>query len=388
MRVLFVPFPTAPISHVLPLLALDTLLRDTDIETAFLLPRGGHPIVSQVADCVLDIDHQGFRTEMEAYAKFAPDVVVDDASPTTIYASTMTRTPRIAIQRTGMFPGAIPRHAHHRHSMGLQIEQLPDVTFMGLKQPRTFAELFEAKIKIVPGIPTIEVLPPALQNDPSYVFAGPLIMPDYLVEQIGYLDNARRSPNGIEFKSFNPLLEFLASTREQRKVYITFGSVAKAMSTIFDCIRYLLDLGIVVITSIRVDELTDQQRSLYYHAVYLPLHLVCANVDLAIHHCGSATYHYPILHDLPAITIGTLCYDRDDVAMRLEELGVSEHIPAPEECSDFFERFRLSVDRYFDESTNLRQQRLNSIRQIKQGIATTSAVFDFEQVLYDAIEPE
>jgi UDP:flavonoid glycosyltransferase YjiC (YdhE family) len=385
MRVLFVPFPTAPISHVLPLLALDTMLRDSDIETAFLLPRGGHPIVSQVTDCVLDIDHQGFRTEMEAYAKFAPDVVVDDASPTTLHAARLTNTPRVAIQRTGMFPGTVPRHAHHRHSMGLQVDQMADVTFMGLEQPKSFADLFEARIKIVPGIRTIEALPPAVRDDPSYVFAGPLIMPDYMVDQVGYLDSARRAPAGVEFKSLNPVLEFLARQRGHQKVYLTFGSVARAMPVIFDCIRWLLDQGIAVVTSVKVDELTDRQRELYYHAVYLPLHLVCSNIDLAIHHCGSATYHYPILHNVPAITIGTLCYDRDDVAARLEELGASEHIPSPEECPDFAERFRAAVERYFDTATGVRRRRTEQVARLRQEIAATQAAFDFEDVLESAL---
>ena len=386
MRVLFVPFPTAPISHVLPLLALDKMLYDTDIETAFLLPKGGHAIISQVTDCVLDIDHEGFRTEMAAYAKFSPDIVVDDASTTTRYATQLARIPRIAIQRTGMFPGTKPRHAHHHHSMGITVDQLPDVSFMGLKQPTTFEELFEAPFKIVPGIPTIEVLPPTVPDPESYIFAGPLLMDDYMIDYAGFFETASQNLGPVEFQSFNPLLSFFAAHQDRRKVYLTFGSVAKAMPIIFECIRYLLDQGIVVVTSIKLDHLTPQQQELYYHATYLPLHLVCANVDLAIHHCGSATYHYPILHTLPALTIGTQCYDRDDVAARLAELGASEHLPSPAECEDFTERFKQAIQRFFDDSNQIRQQRTQVVQHLKQQIHNTSAQFDFEQLLYAVMQ--
>ena len=46
---------------------------------------------------------------MRAYKKFGPDVVVDDANPGTGLASALARITRLAIQRTGMFPGAEPQ---------------------------------------------------------------------------------------------------------------------------------------------------------------------------------------------------------------------------------------------------------------------------------------
>ena len=40
-----------------------------------------------------------------------------------------------------------------------ELRDLPDVTFLGLPQPKTFTDFFKADMKIVPGIRSIELLP-------------------------------------------------------------------------------------------------------------------------------------------------------------------------------------------------------------------------------------
>src|ERR671938_606149 len=87
MKILFVPGPKDLVAHYLPLLALNRMLGGTSFETAFLVPRSNHGTMRQFGVNVLDIDHIGFRTEVLAYKKFKPDVVVDDTSVTTGYAT-------------------------------------------------------------------------------------------------------------------------------------------------------------------------------------------------------------------------------------------------------------------------------------------------------------
>ena len=83
---------------------------------------------------------------------------------------------------------------------------------LGLPEPKAYSDLFQAPYKIVPGIPSIEVLPPALQNDPSYFFAGPLVMDDYLV---GNIRRKRRSLS--DSKNFDSLQEFFAKHSDRNE---------------------------------------------------------------------------------------------------------------------------------------------------------------------------
>jgi UDP:flavonoid glycosyltransferase YjiC (YdhE family) len=111
------------------------------------------------------------------------------------------------------------------------------------------------------------------------------------------------------------------------------------------------------------------------------MHLVSSHVDLMVHQCGSGTYHYPLLHNVPAITIGTQCYDREEVAVRLEELGASTHIPSPAECDDFVERFKRTVAEHLGESGARLQERRECLSRLKNEIEQTVAAFDFEGLL-------
>jgi len=386
MRVLFVPMLEGGLAHLLPLLALNKMLNGTSAEAAFLVPRYQHEIIRQSGVQVLDVDHTGFRTELPTYKKFAPDVVVDDASLTTGAATTLARKPRVAIQRTGMFPGSVPRNSNHGHSMQIGPKELKEewatLAHFGLPTPQKFSDLFKADFKIVPGIRSIEVLPPPLQADASYFFAGPLIMDDYLV---GKFNTSRAHVNLSEARNFDLLQRFFDAHRERRVIYATFGTIARAGHTLFTCLQHLLDEGVAIVTSINVKGLSAAQQELYFWARYLPMSFVCSHVNLMIHHCGSGTYHYPIMSGVPGLTIGTRCYDRDDVAVRLEELGASVHIGAPEESEDFIEKFRQAIERYFGDGGEYIAEKKHNIAKLKEEIARTTAAFDFEKVLQRAV---
>ena len=182
-------------------------------------------------------------------------------------------------------------------------------------------------------------------------------------------------------KRFEPLAAFFEKHRQRRVVYLTFGTMAQASGPIFESIRHLLDADIAVVSSIKPEGLTAPQEELYYFGSYLPMHFICSNVDLMIHQCGSGTYHYPILHNVPAITIGTQCFDREHVALRLEECGVSVHLPAPNECEDFVKLFKDTVEKYFDPTGVFMEAKRQRLAALNEKIKLTAAAFDFESVL-------
>jgi hypothetical protein len=387
MKALFVPMLQGGLAHLLPLVALNKMLANTSVETAFLVPRQQHAILRQSGIKVLDIDHQGFRSEIPAYKKYAPDVVVDDASITTAAATLFTGVPRVAIQRTGMFPGDVPRNKKHGHSMAISKDDLKSkwagLASLGLPEPKAFSDLFHASYKIVPGIPSIEVLPTALQNDPTYFFSGPLVMDDYLVDNLG--GGSKTGFSLSDCKNFAPLQKFFEHNRGRRRIYVTFGTVARPTQEVHDCLQFLMDNGIAVVSSIKLDNLNEAQRELYYYATYLPMHYVCANVDLMVHHCGCGTYQYPLMHEVPSIIVGTQCHDRDDVGMRLDELGTSIYLPGPGENENFVGDFKRAIEQYFEESGSLIAEKKTNLAALNQEVERTVRDFDLECVLERAV---
>ena len=384
MKVLFVPMLQGGLSHLLPLVALNKMLANTSVETAFLVPRQQHAMLKERGVPILNIDHNGFRTEIPAYKKFAPDVVVDDASLSTGAASLFTGVPRVAIQRTGMFPGDVPRNPKHGHSMAISAADLKNkwagLAHLGLPEPKVYSDLFQASYKIVPGIPSIEVLPEALRDDPTYFFAGPLVMDDYLVGNISGKYGFSLSTS----KNLSPLQEFFEKHRDRKRVYVTFGTVAKPTQEVRECLQFLMDNDLAVVSNIQLDNLSEAHQALHYYAAYLPMHYVCSNVDVMVHHCGCGTYQYPVMHEVPSIIIGTQCHDRDDVGMRLEELGTSVYLPGPRENENFVSDFKRTIEQFFADSGRLIQEKKKNLATLNREVERTVNNFNFESVLQKA----
>lgn len=385
MRVLFIPFDGA-VSHSIPLIALSRMLDKAAFKTAFLLPKEKQPLAARLGLNIVDIDYQcdnrhSFRTELRAYGLFSPDVVIDDTNPITGLATAFMKLPRATIQRTGLFPGSVPCDPNYDFSLkfDFDMKQLPDITFMGLPQPQKISDFFNADYKIVPSVPSIEQLPPSLIDDPTYVFSGPLLLEDYTIEH--FIASSSRAEG-----HFAALERFFAEHAHRRRIYITFGIVAKAGQQILSCMRRLIRQKTAVVTNIEVDGLSAEEGRYYFYAPYLPMNYVCENVDLMIHQCGSGTYHYPILHRLPMITIGTRKYDRDGVARRLQELGVSTHLKAPEERADFEEEFQQTVERYYASDGELAARMRQRMVALNEEISRTAAAFNLEAILQKAVK--
>lgn len=386
MRVLFIPFGGS-VSHSIPLIALSRMLDKAVFKVAFLLPRGRHQLAARFGLDTIDIDYlydqHSFRNELRAYGLFSPDVVIDDTNSVTGLTTEFVNLPRVTIQRTGLFPGSVPCDPSYEFSLEFDMKHVQNMAFMGLSQPQKFSDFFNAKYKIVPGIPSIEQLPPSLSNDPSYFFSGPLLLEDYMMDEVFKLPD--HSDSGLPAEEDLMSLErFFAEHAQRRRIYITMGTVAKAGPTIISCIRRLLRQRTAVVTNIIVEDLNAEDKQYYFRSLHLPLNYVCKNVDLMIHQCGSGTYHYPIINQVPTITIGTRTYDRDGVARRLQELGVSVHLKAPEERADFEEAFHESIARYYEDEALVAKTR-QRMAALNDEIARTTAAFNLGEVLQKAV---
>ncbi|HEX5085924.1 MAG TPA: nucleotide disphospho-sugar-binding domain-containing protein [Blastocatellia bacterium] len=358
-------------------------------KTAFLLPRSKRHLAAKFGLDSIDIDYlynqHSFRTELRAYGLFSPDVVIDDTNPVTGLTTALVKLPRVTIQRTGLFPGGAPCDPNYEFSLKFDMTQIPNMAFMGLPQPRTFSDFFSANCKIVPGIPSIEQLPPSLSYDPTYFFSGPLLLEDYMMEQVIDLPARADGAPGDE-GNYAALERFFAEHAQRRRIYITLGTVARVGPQILSCMRRLIRQRTAVVTSVELEGLSAEERKYYFYAAYLPMNYVCKNVDMMIHQCGSGTYHYPIIHKLPTITIGTRTYDRDGVARRLQELGVSTHLKAPEERPDFEEAFQEAIERYYELDCALVAETRQRMDALNEEISRTRAAFNLEAVLQKAVK--
>jgi UDP:flavonoid glycosyltransferase YjiC (YdhE family) len=364
-----------------PLIVLARAARRADptITTALLLPRRFHHFRAAAGVAVLDVDHQNvLRTELEGYAQFAPDLVVDDYSPSTYFATQIHGIPRVTIQRSGSFAGAPPRRPGDRHSLSLDTMKLPDVSALGLPQPASPYDMFAAAVHVIPAIPEIETLPDALAADPSYVYSGPLTPADEVAERLWSAAEPDAPRRAID--------AFLERCGARPIVFITIGTEAAVQRelapSLHACIARLLDLGLGVITTVPVPPLTEAQRRLHHYSPMLPMHHVCERVHLIVHHCGNSTYHYAILHAVPALTVGTGCFDRDDIGVRLQELGVARHLPLPE-GSAFPHTFVTTIVSMLQDGEWLRAA-TDRCAQLTREILRTSAAFRIESVLHHA----
>jgi hypothetical protein len=374
MRVLFIPCPTGGASHLIPLVKLHSLLAP-GVESAFLfsaqLKEDFGALCEQLFGIrVLDVDNLGsVSSQLAAYAKFPPDVVVDDTDLCSAYTRQCKRVPRVTIARTGIFPNIEPKNGAHSHSMGSLVGSMPSVASYGFTPFTRLADFFEADVRVVPGVRSVEIVDASLADDPNCRFAGPLIIDDVFVSD--------------EIKAF-----FLANQR-RKKIYLTYGAVqhAAAPAMIGEFIDHALRRGVAVVTNISRDSARFSRAfpTTFFQDDFLPMHFVCENVHGIFHHCGSATYHYPILHGMWSVTLGTQCYDRDDVATRLESLGVSRHIASPAENPGFLASLLGELDKLISAEPYVGDAARRSIAALKAEIVGASSGFSFMDALHSAV---
>ena len=357
-RVLFIPYFRGIPSHLITLLKLYQRLDAERYEAAFYLPRhaggnGSAPASDEVTRFfyggefydrigvpILDVDMKvPVSSDLAAYERFKPDLIIDDCSLSTGLVRRMRKVPRVTLLRT-TFSESGSRDARHKHSVDQAIEALREGSPSHFRVPQRLQDYCEAEVEVVPGVRSIEAPEHAADPRGRPFFAGPLLL-DEREETI--------------FQSPRLQAFFDRNLGTRRIAYITFGAIAvkKAPIKLVDCFRHLFETGFAVVTNVApahedFDVLTRAHGDRYICSRFLPMHYVCSRADLMIHVSSSGMYHYPLLHRKPAITLGTQCYDREGTARTMESLGLSRHVPAPEEADRFTTLFREAVASFLE----------------------------------------
>jgi hypothetical protein len=389
MNILTIPVLSGGASHIIPLYVLHQryFKKDPDISNYFLLGNGYHSNFINQDINVVGIDYSMYKTdssiekgklankiqkmEEEAFMLVNPNIIIEDCSFMAPLISEKNNIPRISIHRTGFFR-SLPnflRIKGHIHSMEKGEDGNKVVSIMPFIKERKInlnknktdinflKNYLNAKTKLIPGIPSIEILPKDIQNKESYFYTGPLLIEDNPTIKLQE-----------ELNEFNKINEY------RKKVFITTGLIDNTSIQRF--IEYLLENEYAIITTSKVKINNSHKSKLFYNS-FLPLNYICSKVDLIIHQCGSGIYHYPILNEKPAITIGTQCFDREDIAIRLEQLKISKHVPHLKDNENNFEIFKNCIKDY--ERGDLCDFEI--LKKLKAEVYETMLNFDMEKVI-------
>ncbi len=387
MKTLLVPYFNGGKSHQIPLYVLSQRYLKNSIDHTFLLPRKDHVNFLNRNSNVLDIDFdlnidvkskkgsavlQLIKKVEKAVSQFSPDFIVEDNALMNAVLSAHN-IPIISVHRTGFFRSIHPslRNSQHGHSMEKEGNRQFNYIFTcppsdsHTNKHNLSKEAFQlakqymlgAKTKLIPGVPSVEVLPSDIDKPESYFYTGPLLMKD--------------NPSPLLQQQIDT---FFTYHQDRKKAFVTTGLIDR--SEVSFLIQHLLDRDYAVITTVP-DVSFDAKPHRLLYSPFLPLDMICSKVDLVVHHCGSGMYHYPLLHLKPTITIGTQCYDREDVALRLEQLGVSKHTPSPYDDALYLEKFIQHVD-------TLEQNSLcnfDILSQLREEITNTMLGFNMQKAI-------
>jgi len=388
MNTLTIPALSGGASHLIPLYVLhQRYFRKLNVNNHFLVLEGKHETLKKSGIPVVPIDYNLqiqskdedlsihkdvlFKKQRDAYKHVQPTVIIEDNSFSTPLIAEKNNIPRISIHRTGFFR-SLPkeyRNPNHMHSLekGYKNEKSFDASFIfnsdfpSLKTNRSEVNLLRnylnAKTKLIPGIPSIEVLPENIKNRDSYFYTGPLTVEDNPSEALK-----------------NELDTFMNANADKKKVFITTGLIDRG--NISEYVAHLLNQNYAVIATAPIEVNETYQNQFFYNR-FLPLNFICTKVDLVIHQCGSGMYHYPILNEKPSITIGTQCYDREDVAIRLQQLGVNKHVPHPDDNAKYLAIFKEAVQQF----QNNTLCDFDQLKKLKEEIYNTMLSFDIEEVI-------
>lgn len=393
MNILNLPYFAGGLSHLLPLYVLHHkyIKHQAGINNYFLVNNSWQRfLAAQGIDSVpidffdnetlqqLSYDHSKVISyvvakQREAYDKVKPDLIIEDTAFSSPLVAEKNNVPRISIQRTGMFRSIDERYRNNTHVHSMQkgdgidrsavfsSTNVTGTTIFSDEDTLYLEKYSEPKAKIIPGIPTIERLPEDVADRDSYFYAGPLIVKD------------KPSKNLTD-----RLDEFLMINKQKQIVFITTGTVDK--TPIEQYIEFFVKRNYAVITTCDCELNKAYPQAILYNKL-LPLHHICKISNLVIHQCGSGMYHYPIMNRAPFLTLGTQCFDREDIAQRLQELGVSGHIPHPDDDPDHWQIFVELVAR-FENNTLTDYDMMDKLRK---EINETMANFNMEEVIRYAL---
>lgn len=393
MNILTIPYIAGGLSHLIPLYVLQQrYIRRSNIKVrnhflvnsnsqSFLIMQGVNCLpIDYVFDENMIISNNLLRMnecviEMEKLASdiVKPSLIIEDTSFFTSLIAEKNQIPRISIQRTGIFRSIDKRYrnANHVHSLQKVNNITESVSFSNSYNSEESiyndSDLFflqqygKPKVKIIPGIPTIECLPENIEDGESYFYSGPLLVMDKPSKDLS-----------------NRMDKFLNINKQKPIVFITTGTIDR--TPIEKYIEFFVKRNYAVITTCNCEINEAYKQEVFYNKL-LPINYICGISNLVIHQCGSGMYHYPIMNRIPSLTIGTQCYDREDIALRLEELGVSGHIPHPDDNPDYWNIFLEMVER-FKKNTLINYDMMDRLRI---EINETMSNFEMEKVIEYAL---
>lgn len=392
MNILTIPYIAGGISHLIPLYVLQQkyLKRSIEAKNHFLVNNNSKMFLQmQGINCVpidytfeenlivakdfLRINECLIEMEQKAYDMVNPSLIIEDTSCITPLIAEKNNIPRISIQRTGIFRSIDKRYRNsiHVHSFqkGSNIDKSESFSNSYKSESSMFNDTdlcflekyIKPKVKIIPGISTIECLPEDIEDRESYFYSGPLTVMDKPSKDLS-----------------NRMDEFLTINKQKPIVFITTGTVDK--TPIGNFIEFFVKRGYAVITTCNCEINEVYKQEVFYNKL-LPLNYVCGISNLMIHQCSAGIYHYPLMNRIPSLTIGTQCYDREDIALRLQELGVSGHIPHPDDNPEYWNIFLELVER-FEKNTLVGYDMMDKLRN---EINETMASFDIEKVVQYAL---
>lgn len=393
MNILNIPYFAGGLSHLIPLYVLhQKYLRNyNQINSKFLAVNSLQSFLQiQGVDCVsmdyfsenqlqcLGGDYEKIaeyllKKHKEAYKNVKPDLIFEDTSTFSPLIAEKNNVPRISIQRTGIFRSIPKRFRNKNHFHSLQkgsftkksdfftTTNYSQVSNLKNSELRFLNQYANPKVKVIPGIPAIECLPNNIPDRKSYFYSGPLIVMDKPSKKLS-----------------SRLDKFLETNNNKPIVFITTGTVDKTPIEKF--IAYFLEKKYAVITTCVCKINNIYKENVFFNNLF-PLNYICSISDLVVHQCGSGMYHYPIMNRVATLTIGTQCYDREDVAQRLEQLGVSGHIPHPDDHPDYWNIFIELLEK-FEKNTLIDYEIMD---QLRNEIRETTLNFKMEKVIEYAL---
>ncbi|RZS99433.1 hypothetical protein [Aquimarina brevivitae] len=393
MNILNIPYFAGGLSHLIPLYVLHHkyIKKDKQIKNQFFVSNNLQNFLRhQGVECVsMDYfdgkdsllfteDQELMRKYLltkqeEAFQKVQPDLIIEDTATSSPLIAEKKGIPRISIQRTGIFRSIDKKYRNQLHVHSLQKGGFTDKSDVftitnNLNSERSINSDSEflknynkPKVKIIPGIPSIECLPYNIADKDSYFYSGPLIVMDKPSKSLSTRLNS-----------------FLRINKNKPIVFITTGTVDKTPIASF--IKHFVERGYAVITTCNTEINQSYPDSVFFNKL-LPLHYICSISDLVFHQCGSGMYHYPIMNGKASLTIGTQCYDREDIAQRLQQLGVSGHIPHPDDNPNYWDIFIEKVNQF--EQSRLVDDKM--IEKLRIEIENTMSTFDMKEVIDYAI---
>jgi len=250
-----------------------------------------------------------------------PDVTICDWSKD-LWLALQTWRPacRVSVLRPEILFGYQRRNLFLSDKFPFEIVGLVDwlndcLAQAGVERIADWRDLCRADIIVVPSIPELDPLPPGAQDiypESTFVYTGPLLLP------IG-------SPIS------DSLLEWIASRRQEGTptILVTLGTAwgARMYEPLADCLERT-DCAVIMLTpDEHLRRCMEQRNGAKFQAVGLTdLRDLAERVDLVVHHCGHGTLQTVLLVGKPSLTLPSGEYDREDNALRLEDLGCGRHL--------------------------------------------------------------